>query len=79
MFLKNALKEMDTFLKPMEVDVLDETSLACVSGKPLIIVKRLVMKIQIVSLLRFLSMNAIYLHRVHMPLPMKTISDSVFM
>ena len=79
MFLKNAQKEMDTFLKLMEVDVLDETSLAWLSRKPLIIVKRLVMKIQIVSLLRFFSMNAIYLHRVHMPLPMKRISDSVFM
>ena len=80
MFLKNAQKEMDTFLKLVEVHVLDETSLACISGKHLMIVKRLVMQIPIVFLLRLgESMDAVYLHHVLMTFAVQKVSDSVFM
>ena len=75
---KNAQKETDTLLKLMEVHVVDETSLAGFSGKPLIIVKRLVMQIQIVFLLRLIKTNAICPHRVLMTLPFQTVS-CVFM
>ena len=73
MFLKNVQKEMDTLPNLMEEHVVDATSLACVSRKILMIVKRLVMKIQIVFPLRLMqtTMDAIYLQRVLMILPFK--------
>ena len=69
--LKNVLQETDTLLTLMEADVGNETSLAMLSGKPLMIVKRCVMQIQNVFHLSIVINYAIYLHRVLMILQLK--------